>query len=116
MFFIYMMVGRPVQLAPSEPGDVILDVRKMSIASRLNRNNPVKDYFQASMMPLKSAALRAAPPIRPPSTFSFEVSSSALPVWTGIAEDGFVMDWGKQLRFVPPAAAGQCGKPGISYR
>lgn len=43
MFFIYMMVGRPVQLAPSEPGDVILDVRKMSIASRLNRNNPVKD-------------------------------------------------------------------------
>ena len=43
MFFIYMMVGRPVQLAPSEPGDVILDVRNMPVVSRLHRNNPVKD-------------------------------------------------------------------------
>lgn len=43
MFFIYMMVGRPVQLAPSEPGNVILDVRNMPVVSRLHRNNPVKD-------------------------------------------------------------------------
>lgn len=43
MFFVYMMVGRPVQLESSEPGDVILDVRNMSVASRLHKNNPVKD-------------------------------------------------------------------------
>ena len=43
MFFVYMMVGRPVQLAPSEPGNVILDVRNMPVVSRLHRNNPVKD-------------------------------------------------------------------------
>ena len=43
MFFIYMMVGRLVQLAPSEPGDGILDVRNMPVVSRLHRNNPVKD-------------------------------------------------------------------------
>ena len=43
MFFVYMMVGRPVQLESSEPGDVILDVRNMPVVSRLHRNNPVKD-------------------------------------------------------------------------
>ena len=42
-----MMVGRPVQLeiqkAPAKPGDVILDVQNMTVASRLHRNNAVKD-------------------------------------------------------------------------
>ena len=42
-----MMVGRPVQLeiqkAPVKPGDVILDVQNMTVASRLHRNNAVKD-------------------------------------------------------------------------
>ena len=30
-------------------------------------SNRQKDYFQASMICMKSAALRAAPPIKPPS-------------------------------------------------
>ena len=42
-----MMVGRPVQLeiqkAPAKPGDVILDVQNMTVASRLHKNNAVKD-------------------------------------------------------------------------
>ena len=42
-----MMVGRPVQLeiqkAPAKPGDVILDVQNMTVASRIHRNNAVKD-------------------------------------------------------------------------
>ncbi|MDY2557584.1 MAG: ABC transporter ATP-binding protein [Candidatus Faecousia sp.] len=42
-----MMVGRPVQLeiqkAPSKPGDVILDVRNMTVASRLHKNDAVKN-------------------------------------------------------------------------
>ena len=42
-----MMVGRPVQLEiqkePAKPGDVILDVQNMTVASRLHRNNAVKD-------------------------------------------------------------------------
>src|SRR5574344_1818309 len=40
-----MMVGRPVQLeiqkAPAKPGDVILDVQNMTVASRLHKNNAV---------------------------------------------------------------------------
>ena len=42
-----MMVGRPVQLeiqkAPAKPGDVILDVQNMTVASRLHKNNAVKN-------------------------------------------------------------------------
>ena len=34
--------------------------------------------FQASMIPLKSAAFKAAPPIKPPSTSTFEKISLAL--------------------------------------
>ena len=35
-------------------------------------------FFQASMMPLKSAALSDAPPMSPPSMSGFENSSGAL--------------------------------------
>ena len=42
-----MMVGRPVQLevqkAPAEPGQVILDVEDMTVASKLHKNNAVKN-------------------------------------------------------------------------
>ena len=42
-----MMVGRPVQLqvekAPSQPGDVVLDVQGLTVPSKLHKNNAVKD-------------------------------------------------------------------------
>ena len=48
-----------------------------SVGFYLNVNSP--DYFfQASMMPLKPAAFREAPPIKPPSMSGFAKSSGAL--------------------------------------
>ena len=42
-----MMVGRPVQLQvekkPSVPGDVVLDIKNMTVPSKLHKNNAVKD-------------------------------------------------------------------------
>ena len=42
-----MMVGRPVQLQvekqPSNPGDVVLDVKGLTVPSKLHKNNAVKD-------------------------------------------------------------------------
>ena len=42
-----MMVGRPVQLevqkAPSNPGDVVLDVKGLTVPSKLHKNNAVKN-------------------------------------------------------------------------
>ncbi len=42
-----MMVGRPVQLevqkVPSNPGDVVLDVRGLTVPSKLHKNNAVKN-------------------------------------------------------------------------
>ena len=35
-------------------------------------------FFQASMIPLKSAAFKEAPPIKPPSMFGLAKSSGAL--------------------------------------
>ena len=86
MFFVYMMVGRPVQLAPSEPGDVILDVRNMPVVSRLHRNNPVKDD-------------------------SIQVRAGELVCIAGM--DG---NCGRRFCYGLGETAGQCGKPGISYR
>ena len=47
-----MMVGRPVQLqvekGPANPGEVILDVQGLTVASKVHKNNAVKDVsFQA---------------------------------------------------------------------
>ena len=42
-----MMVGRPVQLQvekkPANPGDVVLDIKDMTVPSKLHKNNAVKD-------------------------------------------------------------------------
>ena len=42
-----MMVGRPVQLQvekqPSNPGEVVLDVKKLTVPSKIHKNNAVKD-------------------------------------------------------------------------
>ena len=42
-----MMVGRPVQLqvekTPAKPGDVVMDVRNLTVPSKLHKNNAVKD-------------------------------------------------------------------------
>ena len=42
-----MMVGRPVQLQvekqPSNPGDVVLDVKGLTVPSKVHKNNAVKD-------------------------------------------------------------------------
>ena len=42
-----MMVGRPVQLqvekTPAQPGDVVLDVKGLTVPSKLHKNNAVKD-------------------------------------------------------------------------
>ena len=42
-----MMVGRPVQLQvekkPANPGDVVLDIKDMTVPSKLQQNNAVKD-------------------------------------------------------------------------
>ena len=42
-----MMVGRPVQLqvekAPAKPGDVVLDVKGLTVPSKVHKNNAVKD-------------------------------------------------------------------------
>ncbi len=42
-----MMVGRPVQLevskAPANPGDVVLDVKGLTVPSKLHKNNAVKN-------------------------------------------------------------------------
>ena len=42
-----MMVGRPVQLqvekAPAQPGEVVLDVRGLTVPSKLHKNNAVKN-------------------------------------------------------------------------
>ena len=42
-----MMVGRPVQLQvekkPAQPGDVVLDIKNLTVPSKLHKNNAVKD-------------------------------------------------------------------------
>ena len=42
-----MMVGRPVQLQvekkPSQPGEVVLDVKGLTVPSKMHKNNAVKD-------------------------------------------------------------------------
>lgn len=50
----------------------------ISKASITNKRFIVCYFFQASMIPLKSAAFKEAPPIRPPSMSGFAKSSGAL--------------------------------------
>ena len=46
-----MMVGRDVQFAvdkkPAQPGDVVLEIENMSVASKLHKNDAVKNVLKS---------------------------------------------------------------------